>query len=296
MAMPGSKRLPGEIPAFMPILRCGLLAALSLGPCLAVSRAATPAERDHADEARALLKEGMEAKDSAVRIEAITAASMVGNHEQVLAPLEGFLRDKSVDVRLAAIHALADLGSPQSVKPLQQVLHDDKVPEVAFAAAKALDKLHDPAGTEALLEIYEGKRKSGSSLVEKEKRETTDQFHSIPSAMMFVVSRGIGYVPLPGVGEGFSALTTLLHDKGFSDRAAVILILGQEKTPETAGLLRKALDDKDWSVRAAAAQMIAQGARVELRDGLVPLFNDSNHKVRFRAAGAFLHLAMIKSR
>lgn len=47
-------------------------------------------------------------------------------------------------------------------------------------------------------------------------------------------------------------------------------------------------------MRASAAQMITQSARVELRDDLVPLFSDKNWKVRFRAAGAFLHLALIQ--
>jgi hypothetical protein len=40
--------------------------------------------------------------------------------------------------------------------------------------------------------------------------------------------------------------------------------------------------------------MIASSARVELRDDLVPLFNDKNHEVQFRAAGALLHLALIQ--
>jgi HEAT repeat protein len=250
---------------------------------------------DPAAQARRILQEGVESKDSAVRIQAITAASLVGNHEVVLKSLEASLQDKSVAVRLAAVHALADIGSPQSVQALQQVLQDDKVPEVYFAAAKALAKLHDPEGTRALMEVFEGKRKASSNIIEKQKREATDQFHSVPSAMMFMVSHGIGYVPIPGVGEGFSALTALTHDVELSDRATVILILGQSKSGESRELLSRALDDKDWSVRAAAVQMIAQGARVEMRNQLLPLFDDTNHKVRFRAAGAYLHLALIKS-
>ena len=74
----------------------------------------------------------------------------------------------------------------------------------------------------------------------------------------------------------------------------MVLILGQSKDAEVTKLLRDALHDSDWSVRAAAVQMIAHSARVELRDDLLPLFNDKNQKVQFRAAGAFLHLALIQ--
>jgi len=51
-----------------------------------------------------------------------------------------------------------------------------------------------------LLEIYEGKRNSSSNMIQKRNRQTTDQFHSVPSGLMFVVSRGVGHVPVPGVG------------------------------------------------------------------------------------------------
>jgi HEAT repeat protein len=271
-----------------------LAVTLILGLCLTVPGANGQALRESVDQARSILREGVEATDPVVRIEAITAASMIGNHELVLTRLEDFLHNKNIKVRLAVIHALADLASPHSIEPLRRVLQDEKVPEVAFAAAKALEKLQDPAGTKALMEVYEGKRKSSSGMIEKRKREITDQFHSIPSATMFVVSQGIGYVPLPGVGEGFSAFAELIRDKGLSDRARVILILGQSKNPQTTDLLRNALHDKDWSVRAAAAQVIADSARVELRDDLLPLFSDKNRKVQFRAAGAFLHLALIQ--
>jgi HEAT repeat protein len=112
---------------------------------------------------------------------------------------------------------------------------------------------------------------------------------------MFLISRGSSYIPLPGAGEGFSALTTLVHDAGLSDRARVILLVGHAKDPETADLLRKALHDQDWSVRAAAAQVIAQSARLELQDDLLPLFSDKNRKVQFWTAGAFLHLTLIQN-
>ncbi len=61
----------------------------------------------------------------------------------------------------------------------------------------------------------------------------------------------------------------------------------------TTSLLKNALGDSDWSVRASAAQLIAYGARTELAPEFVPLFADKDQKVRFRAAGAYLHLASV---
>jgi HEAT repeat protein len=271
-----------------------LLPTVILSVCIGPPLACGQSLRENAEQARSILRVGVEANDPLIRIEAINAVGMIGNHELVLTRLEQLLHDKNIHVRLAAVYALTDLASPHSIDPLRHMLEDEKVPEVVFAAAKALEKLHDAAGTRTLMEIYESKRKSSSNMIQKHKRHMTEHFHSASSGFIFVVSRGVGYVPVPGVGEGFSAFTELIRDKGLSDRAGVILILGQSKDSETTNLLRTALQDKDWSVRAAAAQMIAVTARVELRDELVALFSDKSRKVQFRAAGAFLHLALIQ--
>jgi HEAT repeat protein len=247
----------------------------------------------NAERARAILKEGLDSKDFTVRIQAITATSMVGRSETLLARLESFLHDKNVEVRLAAVHALADLHSPQSTDSLRKALEQDNTPEVSFAAAKVLAELRDPAGTTALIDVYNGRRKTGSNVLKKEERSTFEEFHSLSSALMFVIGKGIGSVPVPGTGEGFSAITSLLRDRGLSDRASVLFILARTKTPASLDLLRNALQDEDWSVRAAATQMVAHTAQTELRDSLLPLFDDKHQKVRFRAAGAYLHLLLV---
>ena len=70
--------------------------------------------------ARAILTERLESNDFAVSIQAITAASMVGSNEAMVARLEEFLKDRNVEVRLAAIHALADLQSPRIINGLRK--------------------------------------------------------------------------------------------------------------------------------------------------------------------------------
>jgi len=276
-----------------------LLAAAAVLCCpLFASSADTPQPEDptprSVNKARDILRKGFDANDYKSRIEAITAAGMVGRGEALLNRLEDFLHDRNVDVRLATIHTLADLSSPECEGSLRKTVDEDKAPEVSFAAAKVLATSHDPTGTNALVEVYEGTRKTKSSRLSKEKRSFLEEFHSYPSAMMFVLSKGMGYVPVPGAGEGFSAITTLLRDPGVSDRAGVLLILCREKNQQSLELLQKSLQDGDWSVRAVATQMIAETAQTKLRDSLPPLFDDKNQKVRFRAAGAYLHLMLVK--
>jgi HEAT repeat protein len=250
-----------------------------------------PSSVSNEARARTILTEGLEANDFAVRIEAITAASMVGSNEAMVARLAEFLKDKNVEVRLAAIHALADLKSPQVKDGLRKTLAEDNAPEVLFAAAKALAAVEDPEGTIALMDVYDRKRKTRSSILEQKKRSFFEEFHSPQSTLIFILNKGIGFVPVPGAGDGFSAIGDLLKDPGLSDRAQVLFVLARATTPGSNDLLLRALHDDDWSVRAAATQIIAQTARAELRESLLPLFNDKNQKVRLRAAGAYLHLS-----
>jgi HEAT repeat protein len=268
------------------------LVAMALVVCCRLARSQDTSKTltPSAARARNLLKEGIESKDPDTRIQAIIAASMIGRNERVLTTIEQCLQDKDVQVRIAAIQALADLKSPGSKPALEKTLKDDNVPEVAFASAKALYALQDPAGEKALMDVYNGKVNTSSNFFRKETRALKREFHSVQSAAMFVVSQGMGYVPVPGAGEGFSAMMQLVNDPDLSERASALLLLGRKKNPQSVDLLKKGLTDGDWSVRATAAQLIAHTAQIELRESLVPLFDDKKDKVQFRAAGAYLHL------
>ena len=279
-------RFPRALPFLLVLLRL---------PSANSSQTISDAARtENVERARAILREGFESKDYSVRIEAVRAASMVGRSEKVVSKLELFLDDKNVDVRLATVNALADLHDPQTEHPLVKLLRDDKTPEVSFAAAKSLAATGDPAGISALQEVYRGTRKTRSSGLKKQERQFIERFHSMPSAVMFVVGEGIGNVPVPGAGEGFTAISSLLKEPGLSDRASALFLLARKRTPESLELLRGGLTDQDWSVRASAAQIIAHTAQTALQDSLPRLFDDKNKKVRFRAAGAYLHLLRAK--
>jgi HEAT repeat protein len=270
-------------------IRCFFLVFCLLSP-LSVPGQTT---RPNIDRAQNVLKDGLDAKDPDERIQAIQASGLIGLNEKLRAQLEEALKDDNVEVRIAAINTLADLKSTRSIPALRERLTEDKTPEVIFAAAKALYAMHNEAGKTALYNVYTGKEKATSDILHTDARKFMNNFHSLQSTGMFFLTTGLGYVPVPGVGEGFSAITGLLSDPNLSPRATALLLLARPKDNWTTSLLKNALGDSDWSVRASAAQLIAYGARTELSPELVPLFADKDQKVRFRAAGAYLHLASV---
>jgi HEAT repeat protein len=272
------------------VLSCCTLSASPNGPLQTDNQPAPQSEV----RARAILSDGLESSDYTIRIQAISSVSMVGSNEDIVARLEESLKDRNVEVRLAAVRALADLKSPRVINGLRRTLEEDNAPEVLFAAAKVLAELEDPAGTTALIDVYDRKLKTRSSILEQRKRSFFDEFHSPQSTFMVILHYGIGYVPVPGAGDGFYAISQLLKEPGLSDRAEALLLLSRMKSLESHELLLRALRDDDWSVRAAATQVIAQTAQADLRESLLPLFDDKNQKVRLRAAGAYLRLSLVE--
>jgi HEAT repeat protein len=265
---------------------------LILATAGAALSAAAPAQSVDADidTAHTIIEVGLDSKDPTLRVEAVSATGMIAKSDSVRKRIEGFLSDKDVNVRVAATQTLADLGSNvTSTQALESVLNNDPVPEVQFAAAKALYKLKDPKGQEALENILYEHINTKSSLLQREKRRVSTSFHSAHGATVFLLETGGGLVPVPGAGEGLGEIGRLMSDTALSPRATIVL-LGRAHSVDADNLLRFSLKDKDWTVRASAALMIALTARKDMRQYIVPLLSDGDQKVRFRAAGAYLHL------
>lgn len=242
------------------------------------------------DTAHNLIEVGLDSKDPSLRVEAISATGMIAKSESVRQRIEGFLSDKDVNVRIAATETLADLGFHESTPALEKVLNSDPVPECEFAAAKALYKLKDPKGKDALETILYGHMNTKSSLLQREKRRVRSNFYSVHGATAFLLENAGGLVPVPGAGTGLGEIGRLMNDTALTPRATIVLLLGREHSPDIDKLLRFSLKDKDWTVRSSAVLMIALTARRDMRHDLVPLLSDGDQRVRFRAAGAYLHL------
>jgi HEAT repeat protein len=270
-----------ERPRFSPAL---LLACLAI-PAVCQVQNSTPVKT-----AWNVLEQGADNPDPDVRREVAVALSLASRREPSAKLLEKLASDKDYLVREAALASIGDLRDPKLAKAARTALHDD-VPEVSFAAARALFRLNQPEGKELLIEIVQKEAPAKTSFVRAKLRDATRRMKRPKSAMLFVVQEGIGFVPVPGLGAGFSALSSLLSDPDFSARATALLLLSSDRSPEVRRQIEEAFNDTDWSMRAAATQIAASRKEWAWRFRLVPLFEDTNRRVRYRAAASFLRLS-----
>jgi hypothetical protein len=263
-----------------------LLAAVSAAP-----EAHTPAEEA---QARDIIQKAVHDRNPDTRKQAALSLSLGGAREPFLSMLIALLDDKDVETRLAAVSSLSELKTKQSAAALRRMLDDD-VPEVSFAAAKSLFNENDQAGKQALLSVLSGETKVASGFLTKQKRDALRMVHTPKTMFMFAVKTGIGFAPVPGLGEGISSMQGILSDPGVSGRAMAALLLAKERDRATLDALREALADKDASVRAAAVHSIAVRNDVSLQPDLVPLMDDKKENVRLRAAAGYLRLQFLRA-
>jgi HEAT repeat protein len=245
--------------------------------------------------AKDLIETALKSGNPDTRKLAATALGLGGPRQPFLSLLENLLGDNDVEVRLAALTSLADWKTRDTARLLRKALEDD-TPEVSFSAAKALYAIHDPAGKTALLAILSGENRTSSGFLTKQKRDALRMFHTPKAAIWLGVKSGLGFVPVPGLGEGIASVQALTSDPGFSGRAMAALLIGKDRDVATTFALREALMDSEWSVRAAAVHSVAlRNDPAALRD-LKPLLADKNQNVRLRAAAAVLRLEQVKGR
>jgi len=269
---------------------------VKLGPVLGfvlllTSALSQPEDSTPARSARAVLERGAANGDPDVRREVAAALGLSSRYDPSINLLEKLAIDKDTLVKVAALVSIGELGDGRLAKAARGAL-DDEVPEVAYAAARTLFKLNQPEGKQLLLEVVEREAPAKSGFVRAKLRDVVRRMKRPKSATIFVVKQGIGFVPVPGLGEGFSALMLLVGDPNFSARATTLLVLSSDNSAEVRRVVEQAFNDPDWSMRAAAAQIAASRNERAWRFRLVPLFEDSNPRVRYRAAAAFLRLSV----
>ncbi len=242
-----------------------------------------------------ILKQALTAHNPDTRKQAAIALSLATDHSPLMPILEGMLSDKDVEVKLAVVASLAEVTTPAATSALHTALQDD-VPEVSFAAAKALWSRHDPAGEQALLSVLQGESKTSSGFFTKQKRDALRMMRTPRTTFLYAVRQGIGFAPVPGLGEGIASMQALLTDPDVSGRASAALLLGKDKAPAALAALRDALYDKDWHVRAAAVHSMALRNDPALDKDIQPLLEDDRQEVRLRAAAGYLRLSTIRAR
>jgi len=241
-----------------------------------------------------ILQHALDAKNPETRQQAVSALSLASGSGPLFDQLERMLQDKDVQVRQAVVASLADVRSERATEALKKAL-EDAVPEVSFAAAKALWARHDLAGRDALLAILAKESKTSSNFFSKQKREAMRMMHTPRTTLLFAAEQGIGFVPLPGLGEGVASMQGILASSGVPGRASAALLLGADRDPATIDALRDALSDKRPAVRAAAVHSISLRNDPALKKELEPLLQDDKEPVRLRAAAGYLRLSAIEA-
>jgi HEAT repeat protein len=249
-----------------------------------------------ADNAQCLdmLRQALQAKNPETRKQGVVALSLASDRSPLMPLLEGMLADKDVEVRLAVVASLSEVKTKTATAALHKALDDD-VPEVSFAAAKTLWTRNDPDGKKALLAVLQGENKAASGYFTKQMRDALRMMHTPRTTFLYVVRQGVGFVPVPGLGEGIASMQALLNDPAVSGRATAALLLGRDQDPATQAALKDAMFDKDWRVRAAAVHSLAVRNDPRLLKDLEPVLLDDREEVRLRAAAAWLRLSAIQA-
>ena len=268
------------------------LAVWALWPSLLTGQAPPSATEAKCTD---LLQKALSAHNPDTRVQAVVALSLASERSPLLPLLLGMTDDKDVQVRVAVVASLADATGKPALEALHKSL-EDPVPEVSFAAAKALWNLHDAAGKQALLSVVQGESKTASGYITAEMRQAWRMMHTPTVTFLYVVREGMGFVPVPGLGQGIASMQALLSDPGVSGRATAVLLLGKDKDPGLIAALKDALHDKNWTVRAAAVHALALRNDPALREEIAPLLDDDKEGVRLRAAAAYLRLASLQPR
>lgn len=277
-------------------MRPSLFPAMALFTTVAFGQTQkAPAVTPEETRANQMLTTALAEKNPDTRKEAAAALSLASAREPYLTELGGMLNDKDLYVRLAALESTVDLRRKDAIPALNKALYDE-TPEVSFAAAKALYSLNDPAGRGALLAVAGGEIKPSTGTIAAKEREMIRLFQTPRSLMLFAFRESLDLVPVPGFGAGVSSVTLILTDSGVSGRAAAILLLAHDKSPQVLPGLRDALKDKDTSVRAAAVHSIALHDDPAYMGDLLAAMSDPKESVRFRAAAGYIRLAGIKAK
>jgi HEAT repeat protein len=264
--------------------------AAFLLPVLLVAGASAAATDEQCTD---ILTKALTSHNPDTRLQGVVALSLASESSPLLPMLVGMADDKDVPVRVAVVTSLGEVKSKGAIEALHKALQDP-VPEVSFAAAKVLWNLHDAEGKQALLAVAAGESKTASGYITSEMRQALRMMHTPATTFIYAVRQGIGFVPVPGLGEGITSMQALLTDPGISGRATAVLLLGKDKDPAILPALEDALKDKNWTVRAAAVHSIALRDTPSLNKELEPLLQDDKEGVRLRAAAAYLRLSSIE--
>lgn len=237
-----------------------------------------------------MLYAGLSDSSTDKRAKAVQVLGLLPNDPQAEEAALHALKDDKPDVRAAAAQALGDMKAKNAI-PQLVALVDDKDAGVILAGAHSLIVLGDNRGYNVYYAILTGERKSGTSLMEQQKKMLSD-----PKKMaQFGFEQGIGFIPFAGMGYG--AFKMLTKDNTSPVLAAAALVLAKDPDPKSGqALADTAAGNKSWIVRAAALNAIALRGETSLLPAAQSGLQDQREEVRYSAAAAVIRLTDLSAR
>ena len=239
------------------------------------------------EDAWSVLNAGLTNKAWEKRVKAVRVlGELTGNAKAEEAALTA-LKDGKEDVRAAAAQALGDMGAKSAIPQLLDMLNDTE--PLVILAAHSLINLGDNRGYSVYYAVLTGERKTGTSLIEREKKMLKDRKKM--AALGF--QAGLGFVPYGGLAvSGFKMLT---RDDTSPVLAAAALTLAKDPDPKSGeALANAAITQEKWLVRAAAFDAIAKRGDPSLKSTAVDGLQDQE-EVQYSAAGAVIRLSDIEA-
>ena len=256
--------------------------------CFAQEPATAP--KDPKAQAWSVLYTGLGDKSVEKRTTAVQVLGVLPDDPKATEAALKALKDDKPEVRAAAAQSLGSMRAKSAIPQLMDLVND-KDAGVIMAAGHALIALGDNRGYNVYYAILTGERKSGTSLLDEQKKMLND-----PKKMaQFGFEQGIGFIPFAGMGYGAFKMVT--KDNTSPVLAAAALTLAKDPDPKSGqALATTAADNKSLIVRAAALNAIALRGETSLLPTAEAQLEDPKEEVRYSAAAAVIRLTDLKAR
>lgn len=270
----------------VPLLAIAL--AISTAACLAQGQ--STAVKDPKAQAWSVLYTGLADSSVDKRTTAVQVLGLLPDDTKAQLAAVIALKDEKPEVRAAAAQALGDMKDKGAIPRLVDLVND-KDPGVVMAAARAMIALGDNRGYNVYYAILTGEKKSGTSLMDEQKKMLSD-----PKKMaQFGFEQGIGFIPFAGLGYG--AFKMITKDNTSPVLAAAAITLAKDPDPKSGEALADAAStNKSWIVRAAALNAIALRGETSLLPSAESQLQDPKEEVQYSAAAAVIRLTDLSAR
>ena len=267
-----------------------LAIVLALSTVASFAQPSSTAGSKSREQAWAVLNDGLNDKSADKRSTAVQVLGLLPGDAQAERAALNALKDEKPEVRAAAAQALGSMKAKGAAPQLVE-LFNDKEPAVIIAAAHALIDLGDHRGFNVYYAILTGEQKSGSSLMDEQKKMLEDP----KKLAQFGFEQGIGFIPFAGLG--YNAFKMITKDTTSPVLAAAALTLAKDPDPKSGkALAAAAADNKSWIVRAAALNAMALRGETSLLPAAQAQMADSKEEVRYSAAAAVIRLTDLSAR